>query len=215
MADKSRLLRQIGHEDSDKEKIANEAVRRPEMLNELMAGLGARETEVRHGCAKVLAMIARHCPHLLHPRIQVFVDLLGCEDRSLLWSCLDVIAFLAPVDSKGIIDGILDRYLAPNGGPDLYTDAVALMGAARIATAKPHLVDRIAKEILKLELGRFQDAKRHSIDLRPAMNFLEDFYHEIEDQEAVLRFVRRQHKNKHLATREKAERFLKKRGLDF
>ena len=83
-----------------------------------------------------------------------------------------LIGCLAAVDRRGAVTRILDRYLAPLRGPDLITAANVIAGAARIATAKPRLADRIAKALLGVSRARYATPECRNVALGAAIEDL-------------------------------------------
>jgi len=65
-----------------------------------------------------------------------------------------VLSQLARVDAEDKFTAIFDKYFAPIRGPVMITVAHVIQGGARSAAAKPHLTDRIAAEVLKVDRGR-------------------------------------------------------------
>jgi hypothetical protein len=61
---------------------------------------------------------------------------------------------LARVDAEDKFTAIFDKHFAPIRGPVMITAAHVIRGGARIAAAKPHLADRIAAEVMKVDRGR-------------------------------------------------------------
>jgi len=61
---------------------------------------------------------------------------------------------LARVDAEDKFTAIFDKHFAPIRGPVMITAAHIIQGGARSAAAKPHLADRIAAEVLKVDRGR-------------------------------------------------------------
>lgn len=96
----------------------------------------------------------------------------------------------------------------------MITAANIVGSSARIAQAKPHLVDRVAGEILKVEKGKYLHKGQLSPECRNvvighAIDTFDAFFANIEDKPTVLKFVRRQLKNTRPAVAKKATRFLK------
>jgi hypothetical protein len=208
----SQWLQQISQKESDKGRIALEVIKKPELLSGIIDGLGADKARVKYGCAKVLRIISDKAPGLLYPRIDHFIDLLDNDNNILKWEAIYVIANLAAVDTEGRFEAIFERYFAPIPGPALITAANVIAGAAKIALAKPHLADRIAKEMLKVEKAQYKTTECRNVALGHAIKAFDQFFDQIRDKGPVIAFVRRQLENTRNATRNKAEVFLKNRS---
>jgi len=207
----SRFLQQISQKESDKGKIALEAIKKAELLPEIIDGLGADKPRVKYGCAKVLRIVSDKAPGLLYPRFDFFADLLDSDNHILKWEGIYVIANLAAVDTEDRIEAIFERYFAPIPGPTLITAANVVGGGAKIASAKPHLADRIVRELLKVEKAQYKTTECRNVALGHAIKAFDQFFDQIRDKKPVIAFVRRQLENTRNATRKKAEAFLKKR----
>ena len=208
----SKLLQQISQKGSDKEKIARKVIKKPELLPEIIDGLGADRTSVKYGCAKILRIVSDEAPGLLYPRFDYFAGLLDSDHNILKWEGIYVIANLAAVDTEDRIEEIFVRYFAPIPGPALITAANVIGGAAKIASAKPHLADRIVRELLKVEKAQYKTTECRNVALGHAIKAFDQFFDQIRDKGPVIAFVRRQLDNTRNATRKKAEVFLKKRS---
>ncbi len=205
-----KLLEDIGKKQSDKEAIAAKVARSPAALSEVFEGLFATKANVKYGCAKVLHVISEKNPRCLYPRFVRSVELLRDGNKILQWEAIRIIANLSGVDSEAKIEKILDTYFAPIRGPVMITAANVIKGSPKIAVAKPHLTERIVKELTRVEKGKYQTNECRNVALGHAIEALDLFFEQIEDRKPVLRLVRRQRKNRRNATRRKAERFLRK-----
>jgi len=136
------------------------------------------------------------------------------ENGIMQWKAIYVIANLASVDNKKQIEKVFDRYFAPISGPALITAANVVRGGAKIAAAKPQLADRVAKEILKVENARYKTPECRRIALGHAIEAFDHFYAGIKNKKPVIGPVRRQLESPRNATRKKAQRFMKRHGLN-
>ena len=206
----SKLQQEIAKKDTDLEKIAEKALKKPELLSEVLEGLGSDKARIKYGCEKVLRLISEKRPEILYPRIDSFISLLDSDNNFLKWGAIHTIANLAAVDSEEKFEGIFDRYFAPIPGPELIPASNVIKGAAKIALAKPGLSDRIAKEILKVEKSKYQTAECRNVAMGHAIMSFDLFFTQIKDKEPVIKLIKKQLKNRRNATRKKAEGFLKK-----
>ncbi len=209
----SQLLQQIAKKESDKDAIAAKVIGKPELLSEIIDGLGADKARVKYGCAKILRIISDEAPELLYPRIDYFIGLLDCDNNILKWEAIYVIANLAAVDTEDRIEPIFERYFAPIPGPVMITAANVIGGAAKIARAKPQLTERIIRELLKVEKAQYKTTECRNVALGHAIKAFDQFFDQIRNQGPVIAFVQRQLENTRNATRKKAEVFLKKRQV--
>lgn len=210
----SRLLSRVGREGFNAESLARELMRKPELIAEAVEGTKAEKPQVKYGCAKVLRLVSERAPGLLYSHFDAFIELLDCENSFLKWGAILTVGNLAAVDSDGKIDAILDRFLRPICGPVMITAGNVIVSAAKIAKAKPELAGKIAREVLKVEKARYATEECRNVAIGHAIRALGEFVEHVEDQRAVVAFVRRQLGNSRNATRKKAEAFLKRWGAE-
>ena len=86
--------------------------------------------------------------------------------------------------------------------------ANTIQGAADIALAKPHLADRIATEIIKVDRAHYATPECRNVAVGHAIQALDRFFEHIQKKDSVLAFVESQFDNPRPATRKKAEQVL-------
>lgn len=209
----SSLFQRIANKEDGIEIIAAEVVEKPELVVKLVEGLGNKQARVKYGCEKVLRMVSERKPEILYPHFDLFVRLLDGDNTFLKWGSIHILANLAAVDIERKFDRIFDRYFAPIPGPSLIPAANTIGGAAKIALAKPELIARITRELLKVEKAEYQTTECLNVALGQVINSFEMFFDQVEDKAPVISLVKRQLKNTRSATRKKAEAFIKRRGL--
>jgi len=207
----SQLLQQIAKKESDKETIAAKVVDQPELLSEIFEGLNSDQANIKYGCDKILRLISEKAPALLYSKFDFFVNNLNSENNFFKWGAIHILANLAAVDSENKFEKIFDKYFAPLPGPVLITAANLINGAAKIALAKPHLAERIARALLQVEKAKYQNAECRNIALGLVIKSVDQFFGQINDKEPMIKLVRRQLKNSRNATQKVAEKFMKKK----
>ncbi|HEY41220.1 MAG TPA: hypothetical protein G4O18_05105 [Dehalococcoidia bacterium] len=206
------LLQEISQKETDKNEIVDRAIRDPELIPEIIEGLGARKARTKYGCAKVLRLLSEKKPETLYPWFDLFTDMLESENSFLKWDAIHILGNLAAVDTENRFEKAYDKYFAPIPGPVLITAANVIGGAAKIALAKPALTEKVTKEILKVEKARYQTDECRNVALGQAIESFDLFFDQIEDKRPVVALVRRQLDNTRNSTRKKAQKFLKKWG---
>jgi hypothetical protein len=206
----SDLLQEIGQKKISKEELAERVIGDSKLQSEVLDGLSHEKADIKYGCAKIIRLISDQHPEMLYPRIDFFIGLLDSENRILRWEAIYVLASLADVDSENKIEKIFDKYFAPIPGPELISASNVIKAAAKIVSAKPKLAERIAKEILKVEKAKYENAECRNIALGQAIKSFESFFDQINDQDAIVKLVKRQLKNTRSSTKKAAENFLKK-----
>lgn len=182
-----------------------------ELIPSLIAGVASPRASVRFSSSKALTRLAEESPELLYPHFDFFLKQLDSPNSILRWNAIATLASLAPADRRNKLEAALDKYLSPIAGPQMIAAATAIRSAAAIARAKPHLADRLARAILGVRRAVYQTEECRNVAIGHAVLALEGFFELIDDQKAVLRFVRAQLDNPRPATRAKARAFLAKR----
>ena len=211
----SRLAAAFARKGADLQPIAAQAIRRPAAIRELVAGLEAPSANVKYGCEKVLRRVSEQRPDLVLPHFDVFVKLLRSDNSFLKWGAIITLGNLAPAVRDGRLERILSRYLAPIAGPELVTAGNTMQGASKIARAKPELLPRILKEILKVEKATFLHRGAPSPECRNvacghALTVLDAMFDQSDPPRPVLEFARRQLESPRAKVRKSAEKFLKR-----
>lgn len=182
----------------------------PQRIDALFGGLGSKTARVKYGSAKTLRTVSEQAPDLLYPRWDAVVRLLDCDNAFLRWGATRMLGNLAAVDRDDKLEAVFDRFFAPISGPEMVGAANAIVAAAGIAQAKPHLADRIVKKILKVERASYQRPECRNVAIGHAITSFDKWFGHVKSRRPVLAFVARQLDNPRPATRKKAQRFLKR-----
>ncbi len=211
--DGTALYRKIARKGADPGKIAESVIRAPRSIPLLIEGMAADKPDLKYGAEKVLRIISEKRPELIYPYFDFLAVQLDNKNSFLKWGAILSLANLARVDSAGKFETIFERYFQPISGPVMITAGNIMRGSARIAQAKPQLADRIADEILKVELAQYQTAECRNVAIGHALNAFSQFFDSIQDKDRVIRFVTAQVRNPRPAVRRRAEKFLQERKL--
>ncbi len=179
------------------------------LLQQVLKGVHSPEAETKFRCAKALRLLSEGKPEALYAHFDFFVELLGHPNRILQWEAARVLSHLARIDTEDKFAALFEKYFAPIRGPVMITAATVIQGGARIAQAKPHLADKIAREILKVAQARYQTPECRNVAIGHAILALGECFDLLQAPDPVLRFVRGQRRSSRPATRKKAEHFLK------
>ena len=209
------IAKEISKKGADKNKIARYAMKNPESIEQLIEGVTAPKGSLRFGYEKVLRLISEERPELIYPYFDVFKKLSGCDNSFLKWGAILTIANLAAVDSGKKFDKMFKEYYAPITGQVMVTASNVIGGSVKITLAKPYLTRKITQEILKVEKAKFLHHGEPSPECRnvaigQAIDSFDRFFEQIENKDAVIRFVKKQLKNSRAKVARKAEKFLKK-----
>jgi hypothetical protein len=209
----SNLLQRIERKGSDPAKIAAQVIKSPELIADIMEGLGADKPALKYGCDKILRIIGEKKPDLLYPHFNFLTTMLDCKNSILKWGAIFSIANLARADGENKFESIFDKYFSPIPGPVMITAANTIGSSARIALAKPHLANTISKEILKVEGAEYKTPECRNVAIGHAIDSLDQFFDLVQDKDCIIRFVKKQLMNTRAPVRKGAERFLKKRNI--
>ena len=181
-----------------------------EQIDSLFEGLGSQTARVKYGAAKALKMVSEQAPELLYPRWDSLVRLLENDNAFLRWGATKILGNLAVVDHENKFDLVFGRFFAPITGQEMIGAANAIAAAASIALAKPHLADRIVKEILKVERASYATPECRNVAIGHAIKAFDRLLGHVKNRRPVLAFVTRQLDNPRPATSKKAGTFLKR-----
>jgi hypothetical protein len=182
----------------------------PEQIDALLEGLDSKTASVRYGSAKALRMVSEQAPDWLYPRWDFLVRLLDNRNAFLRWGSTRILGNLAAVDREDKFEPLFDRFFAPILGQEMIGAANAIVAGASAALAKPHLADRIVKEILKVERASYRTPECRNVAIGHAITSFDKFFGHVKSRRPVLAFVTRQLDNPRPATRKKAGKFLKR-----
>jgi len=206
---KTTILDQLGEQAISPDELAGETIRKPGLLPELLEGLSSTNPRIKYGCAKALRSVSAESPTTLYHEFDFFANLLDSENKILRWNAMDILGNLTVVDARGRFDELFENYFSLLGDKVMITAAHVVDNSGTIATAKPHLAQRITGELLNLErIPRNQECT--NILAGKAILAFGRYFDQIEDKEKVLSFVKRQLGSTRNATRKKAEQFLRK-----
>jgi hypothetical protein len=205
----NRLATLIASPAANHSAITERVIERPGLLLEVLAGLRADRARIRFGCLKVLRLLSERRPSMLYPHFDQFVSLLGDDNSILKWGAIIIIGNLAVVDQDNKMDVLLDRYLQPILGPVMITAANTINGAAKVALAKPHLMDKVVCALLQVETATYQTPECRNVALGHALKSLALVFNHVRDRQPIIEFARRQLRNRRNAVQRRARAFLK------
>jgi hypothetical protein len=207
---KQDLFNEFIPKDRNLQQVAVMVIKSPEVLKYLVSGLNEIDVRIKYGCNNTLLLLSEKKPEIIYPYFDVFKDYLKSENKFIKWSAILIIANLTRCDNKNKFDDIFNSYFSEITGPVMITAANIIKGAAVIAKAKPYLTEKIIKELLKLKNARYQTAECLNVAIGHAIISFDRFFTQIRNQKEVLDFVKSNINNSRKATRNKAEKFIKK-----
>jgi hypothetical protein len=210
---KTDVMEKLGKKEIKAEDIAKNVIKDSGLLSEIFNGVSSENSRVKLKSAKILRVISEKNPEILYPKLDFFISLLDSENKILKWNAMDVIGNLTSIDSKNKFDEIFKKYYSFLSADSMITVAHVVDNSGKIAKARPHLTQRITRELLKLEKiptkpQLTQECK--NILLGKTILAFGMYFEQIENKDDVISFVKRQKNNTRSATKVKAEKFLKK-----
>jgi len=205
------------------QKLADKSMTKEELLKKvrldfsllpiILKGVSSSKAAIRYGCAKVLMDLSEKHPQQLYPYMDFFVDLLDSKYRILTWNAMALIANLTKIDKDGKFDAVFDKYYSFINDEYMVTVANLVGHSGKIAIAKPHLIEKIANELLKIEHISIsphltEECKR--VIAEKAIKSFYMFFDWVERKDKIITFVERQLKSSRKSLRDEAENFLKK-----
>jgi len=183
------------------------------LLPTVLKGFSSSKAAIRYGCAKVIMDLSEEHPERLYLHMDFFVDLLDSKHRILTWNAMAIIANLAKVDKDKKFDAIFDKYYSFINDEHMVTVANVVGHSGKIALAKPHLVDKVTDELLKVENisttpHLTEECKRVIAEKTIKSFYL--FFDKIKQKEKVTSFVKNHLNSPRKTLRRAAENFLDK-----
>ena len=207
------LLKRLWSKEITKQDLLQKVEQNFDLLPEVLQGISSSKAAIRYGSAKVLMDLSEKYPEKLYPYMQTFTELLDSRYRILIWNALATIANLTKVDKNKKFDAIFDKYYSFLNDEYMVTVANVVGNSARIALAKPYLVQRITAKLLKvndISLTPHLTAECKRVIILHTIKSLNVFFEKIEAKVQVLSFVKGQLSSPRVSLREEAQSFLNK-----
>ena len=208
-----KLLQRLQDKTLSKGQLLEQLRKDSGLIQGVLLGLESQKPSVRYGCGKVLMDYSEEQPEKLYPYMDVFVRLLDSTHRILVWNGMAIIANLTRVDADGKFDRIFEKFYGFLGDEYMVTVASVVGHSAKIAQAKPYLVDEIVNRLLSVEniptTPHLTEECRRVI-IEKTISSLDAFFDKVTQKEAVLTFVGRYTSSPRRTLRSEAETFVRK-----
>ncbi len=208
-----KLVDKLADKTISKEDLSKKVKNNYELLPEIVNGMSSSKAAIRYGCGKVLMDISQENPEKLYKYMDYFIKLLDSQYRILIWQSMAIIANLTKVDKDKKFDQVFDRYYSLINNDYMVTVANLVGHSGKIALAKPHLVNRIAKELLKVESIKITPhltPECKKVITEQAIISFDMFFDKVENKEKVISFIEKQLDSSRKTLKSKAEEFLNK-----
>jgi hypothetical protein len=207
------LVKKLASKEITKQELFDKVEQNFDLLPEVLQGVASSKAAIRYGCAKVLMDLSEKYPDKLYPYMQNFIELLDSNYRILVWNAMAIIANLTEVDKDKEFDAAFDKYYSFLNDEYMVTVANVVGNSAKIALAKPYLVQKITTELLKvndISLTPHLTAECKRVIVEHTIKSLNAFFEKIEDKREVLFFVKAHINSSRASLRKEAQNFLKK-----
>lgn len=209
----NELLKKLVDKTVTKQELLQKVKLDFNLLPKVLKGLSSSKAAIRYGCAKVLMDLSEEHPERVYQYMDFFIDLLDSKYRILTWSAMAIIANLANVDKDKKFDAIFDKYYSFINDEYMVTVANVVGYSGKIALAKPHLVDKVTDELLKVENisttpHLTEECKR--VIAEKTIKSFNLFFDKVKQKEKVTSFVKNHLNSPRKTLRRAAENFLNK-----
>lgn len=195
---------------SEQQKTAENAVKNPKALTELLACLESKKCAVRYGNFKAVYLISENYPEMLYPKWTFFEDLLKSKNNTFMFYAIHVLANLAKVDEASKFETIFDQFYDILNGDALIPACHVAYVSHKIAKAKPELADKITEKLLDLDKATY---KHKELVQANALRSFSEYFDLITDKERTISLARELQKNKSSRAKKEAAEFFKKQDL--
>jgi hypothetical protein len=209
----NELLQRLGERLLTKKDLLQKVKLDFNLLPTVLKGISSSKAAIRYGCAKVIMDLSEERPEKLYRHMDFFVDLLDSKYRILIWNAMAIIANLTKVDKERKFDAIFDKYYRFITDEYMVTVANVVGHSGKIALAKPHLIEKITDELLKVEKiattpHLTEECKR--VIAEKAIKSFSMFFDKIKQKEKVTSFVKSHLSSPRKPLRRAAQNFLAK-----
>jgi hypothetical protein len=209
----SELLQKLADKSMTKEELLQKVEQNFDILPEVLKGISSSKAAVRYRCAKVLMDLSDEHPEELYPHMDFFIDLLDNKYRILTWNAMAIIANLTKVDKEKKFDTIFDKYYSFLNDEYMVTVANVVGHSGKIALAKPHIIQKITSELLKVENisttpHMTEECKR--VIAEKAIEYFDLFFDRVDAKDKVISFAKRHLDSPRKTLKTEAENFLKR-----
>ena len=209
----SELLQKLESKSITKEALFQMVKQNFNLLPEVLNGVSSSKAAIRYGCAKVLMDLSEEHPEKLYPYMGFFIALLDSKYRILTWNAMAILANLAKVDVDKKFDVVFNKYYSYLNDAYMVTVANVVGNSAKIALAKPYLIQKITNELLKVEnisTTPHLTEECTRVIAEQAIKSFAVFFDKIKQKEKVVSFASRYLNSSRKTLKKAAEEFVTK-----
>ena len=193
------------------DRIAELAIDDPELLKELLNGVGpqSQKSARRENCSQALMYMAETWPEILLPHWDYFIQLCKSSNGSSKYVAVYVLASLTKIDSTGFFKNSLNDYFALLDDESVMVASHAALNTAKIAGNCPALSTEIVRRLLQIDQTH-HDPGHLALVKAYIIEALDALYPSSAIQVEIMEFVKAQLQAPSPKTMKLAKAFLKK-----
>jgi hypothetical protein len=206
-----KLFQKLIDKSITKEEFFQKIKQDFDLLPTVLKGVFSSKAVIRYGCAKALLNLSEEHPEKLYPYMDFFIDLLDSQYRILIWNAMAIIANLTKIDVDMKFDSIFEKYFSFINDEYMVTVANVVGHSGKIALAKPHLIEKIANNLLKvgdISTTPHLTEECKKVIAEKAIKSFNMFFGKIEQKEKVVSFAKNYLNSSRKTLRKSAEDFL-------
>ena len=210
---KNDLLKKLADKKISKEELFKKVKANFNLLPIIIDGVSSEKAAIRYGCGKVLMNLSEEHPEKLYPHMDFFINLLDSKYRILTWQAMDIITNLTKVDVDKKFDSIFDKFYSFINNEYMVTVANIVGHSGKIALAKPYLIPKITKELLKVENIKTTPhltSECKKVIAEGAIQSIDMFFSQIKNKDEVITFVKKHADSSRKTLKAKSHEFLNK-----
>jgi hypothetical protein len=209
----NEFLQELADKSMTKEELLKKVKLDFSLLPIILKGVSSSKAAIRYGCAKVMMDLSEVYPKRLYRYMDSFISLLDSKYRIITWNAIAIIANLTAVDKDKRFDAAFEKYYNLLNDGYMVTVANVVGNSAKIALAKPYLIDRIANELLKVEnipLTPHLTEECKRVIAEKVIESFDQFFGRVKEKNRVISFVEKHSSSPRKTLRISAENFLKR-----
>jgi hypothetical protein len=209
----NNLVAKLADKSISKDELFEKVKQDFGLLPSIIEGASSGKAAIRYGCGKVLMNISEQFPEKLYAYMDSIILMLDSKYRISIWQAMFIIANLTKVDKDKKFDDIFDKYFNFITSEYMVSVANVVGHSGKIALAKPYLIPKITKELLKVDTIHTtphltEECKK--VIAEHAIQSLDMFFSQIENKNEVISFVEKYTNSTRKKLKIKSVEFLKK-----
>lgn len=209
-AKQTKFVALLEKKNTQPEMIVKEVVKDRKLIPILLQGFDSDKTPLKFTSARILVAVSTQYPNIIYPYFTFFRKQLCNPNNILKWNAMGVLAQLTKVDRRKKFDALFKQYFGMLSEGSIIAASTVVKNVPVIVKNKPYLERKITQAILNIDALPLPTAECRNIVKGHVIMALDQYFPLVKQKAKVLKFIKKEVKNKRAATRKKAEDFLKK-----